>query len=519
MEYKGIDIANWQDGLNVRQWKDALGLTFIIIKVGGNEGGRYADRCFDGFYEQAKKCGLHVGAYYYTTTRDVANAKRDAEHCLGLLKGYDLDMPVYMDVEDARQFQLSKRDLTDVIKVFCDKVDESRKAGIYTGGNAWRNNVYKDELLQYADWIAWWADFGSIQAVKDRCGNIGMWQVGSISLSGHVAYDDVAGHQDYDICDIEYWGEKREPQKEDKDTLLPYCDEAAEVMWHKITHDAHGYSQPNRSTNYSAKETITLSDGTKVKIAAHDDDCSSGVRDCYVSIGVDVAYYTYTGNEVEGLLESGNFKRIKVRDAQNGDILWRVGHTEMLLTRNGTRYQGGFRASEYGSIDGEAGDQTGYESTYSLFDPNDWSQAFRCTKKRKGAKPQGSSDETGPDAAKNNTHGGKLDVDGWAGYNTILDLQHALGTYEDGSISGQWHGNDKYRPNVSAVKYGTAGSTMVMALQRKLGVEVDGYWGMDTSKALQKWLVSKGYKIDVDGYFGYHSVRALQKSLNDGKWS
>lgn len=167
--------------------------------------------------------------------------------------------------------------------------------------------------------------------------------------------------------------------------MLSYSDAAAEIMWHKITHAAHGYSQYRRSTNYSSKETITLSDGTKVKIASDDDDCSGSIRDTYLSLGVSVGDYTYTGNEEHGLISSGNFKLIPVKDAKNGDILLREsGHTEMCLVRDGKRYQGGFRIAENGTIHGNKGDQTGWESAYSAFNQNKWDKAFRCIKKREG---------------------------------------------------------------------------------------------------------------------------------------
>jgi hypothetical protein len=67
----------------------------------------------------------------------MAEAKKDAEHIIKLLKGHDFDMPIYMDVEDPRQFELSKRELTDIIKTFCNAlIDAGYYAGLYTGGYA-----------------------------------------------------------------------------------------------------------------------------------------------------------------------------------------------------------------------------------------------------------------------------------------------------------------------------------------------------------------------------------------------
>lgn len=120
----------------------------------------------------------------------------------------------------------------------------------------------------------------------------------------------------------------------------------------------------------------------------------------------------------------------------------------------------------------------------------------------------------------NNTEGGKLDVDGYGGYNTVLDMQHALGTYEDGVISGQWIGNKDYHWAMTAVEYGGQGSPMVKALQRELVAVEDGLWGKETSTKLQQHLIASGYDCGTcgaDGYFGHDSVRALQRYLNDGR--
>ena len=118
----------------------------------------------------------------------------------------------------------------------------------------------------------------------------------------------------------------------------------------------------------------------------------------------------------------------------------------------------------------------------------------------------------------NNTHGGKLTVDGMAGYNTIIDMQHCLSTYEDGCISGQYKRNKDFFRGFTNVEWGGSGSPMVIALQNLIGAAPDGLWGKETSTKLQEYLVSKGYHVGswgVDGYFGSDSVMALQKCLND----
>ena len=243
---------------------------------------------------------------------------------------------------------------------------------------------------------------------------------------------------------------------------LTYAEGAAEIMMHKVTHSWHGYSQPNRSTNYSDKERITLSDGTQADIARWDDDCSSAVRDCYLPLGVGVSYYTYTGNECSGLLDSGNFREIAVRDAQNGDILWRSGHTELLVVVNGQRCEAGFRASEYGSITGATGDQTGRESTYSAFNPGNWSRAFRCIRVRPG------STEPPKPTPKQNAGGATNSCGLW--YRAHVERAGWLPSVHDGQTAG----TTGYGARVEAIKITPPeGVTLEVSLHiQKLGDKV-----------------------------------------------
>lgn len=120
-----------------------------------------------------------------------------------------------------------------------------------------------------------------------------------------------------------------------------------------------------------------------------------------------------------------------------------------------------------------------------------------------------------------------LDVDGACGHKTVKEWQRQMGTDPDGVISNQlWH-NDQYRRCVWAIEhywldyqdYAYQGSSLVRAVQRRLGIDADGDWGPGTTRALQRQLKAWGYytgRIDAD--FGELSVKALQESLNDRRW-
>lgn len=106
-----------------------------------------------------------------------------------------------------------------------------------------------------------------------------------------------------------------------------------------------------------------------------------------------------------------------------------------------------------------------------------------------------------------------IDEDGWLGPLSVAAWQSQLGTPVDGVISGQWTGwASRLEHLVSATWEGT-GSTMVKALQKKLGVDADGVLGPVSIKALQRFVGA-----DSDGWLGPDTATKIQKAINAGKW-
>lgn len=146
-----------------------------------------------------------------------------------------------MDVEDNRQFALSARALTDVIKAFCDKlISLGYYAGLYTGGSAWLNNMYRSELSKYANWIAWWRAKWPYEA-----GDIGMWQQGGIRYSdGMIVYDDVSGFHDVDWCVVDYPSRINKGDTSYKEPDVPSTGGTADDII-RIAEKELGYYAPN----------------------------------------------------------------------------------------------------------------------------------------------------------------------------------------------------------------------------------------------------------------------------------
>lgn len=293
--------------------------------------------------------------------------------------------------------------------------------------------------------------------------------------------------------------------------MITYNERAAEVMAHLVTDARHGYSQPGRKGD-GTTETLTLSDGTRVVVHGGDYDCSEAVRMCYAAAGVlPKNSYMWTGNE-EQLLRAHGFVQVSTASVAVGDVLWRKGHTELVISVGGRLMQAGFRIAETGGINGRKGDQTGAESAYSVYNAARWAKAFRYV----GAQPKGST-QAKPNAADH------VAVDGWIGQASARALQRQLGVTPDGYLSGQYKPNRKYYPRLTCAVFGSGGSYTVGILQQRLrahgyNLAVDGVLGRATVTALQRWMHEAcGYKRHaIDGYLGRDTAYNIQNALNAG---
>lgn len=135
----------------------------VIIRCGRTLWGNFQpgeDSCWEKHYNGFKNAGVPVGAYYYGTAKNASQAKREAEECIKILKGKKLELPIFYDVEEQNtQGNLSKAVLTEVVKTFCDTMEDAGYfCGFYTMLSWAQSKLdYKSLATAYAAWIAWTA--------------------------------------------------------------------------------------------------------------------------------------------------------------------------------------------------------------------------------------------------------------------------------------------------------------------------------------------------------------------------
>lgn len=275
--------------------------------------------------------------------------------------------------------------------------------------------------------------------------------------------------------------------------LLTYQERAAEVMEHYAAHDAsHGYSQYNRWGNGS-NETLTLSDGTTVVVSAGDRDCSAGIISAWEAVlPGSTAGATYTGNMKDEFLATGLFQWHPMGDgyiAQRGDIYLNENNHTAMCTSAEPDMMAEFAISENYTIHGAEGDQTGWECQVVPYH-NYGNGGWDGKLVYVGPQPDGSQPQpSGGD--EGGYHGAQIAVDGYWGRDTTAALQAYFGTVVDGEIWHQWRANLANNP---ALTYGWEADSSQA--------------GSPVIRALQNYL-----GVPADGIVGSETIWALQEHL------
>ena len=192
MKRCGIDISRHQGDFDLSRAKSE-GFDFVILKAGGGDDGLYRDARFEENYRRAKELGMDVGAYFFSFACTEEEAREEADFFAELLRGKTFSLPVYMDVESRKQRVLGKRQLTDVIHAFCQRMEaQNFWAGIYSAKSYFADCMLDDELQRYAHWVAQWYP----ECTYD--GTCGMWQYGG--ELNPIRTNRVAGV----VCDQDY---------------------------------------------------------------------------------------------------------------------------------------------------------------------------------------------------------------------------------------------------------------------------------------------------------------------------
>lgn len=171
MEYRGIDVSKHQGKIDMSEVKKS-GIDFLIARIGYGMYENQKDQQFENNYKEAIKHNIPIGVYLYSYALNKDDAYKEAEMVLKWLNKRKLNLPVYYDIEDKSQANLSKELLTEMCEVFCTKIE---KAGYWAGVYAnkyWLNSHLNHEVLE-KKYTIWVAQYNTSNTYK---GKYDMWQ-------------------------------------------------------------------------------------------------------------------------------------------------------------------------------------------------------------------------------------------------------------------------------------------------------------------------------------------------------
>ena len=159
----GIDVSKYQSNIDWNKVKKA-GVNFVIIRIGyrgyGASGTLVQDPMFEEHFTNARNAGLKVGVYFFTQAVTEDEAREEAQACVYVLNGRQLDYPIYFDTEasgagNGRADGLGVEDRTKCAVAFCEEVKAlGYKPGVYASTTWFRKRLDMSQLSNYYIWNA-----------------------------------------------------------------------------------------------------------------------------------------------------------------------------------------------------------------------------------------------------------------------------------------------------------------------------------------------------------------------------
>ena len=197
----GIDVSHWQGDFDFVRAKSKEGVEFAILKAGGGDAGLYKDSKFEANYKKCEDCGLPKGAYFYGNAKSTAEAKKEAEYFISILKGKRYEYPVFYDVEGKMITDNDRATLTEIVKAFCSTMESAGYwVGIYSSESFFNSEMNDGELTRYSHWVARW---GKSKPAPSSGAETQIWQFGG--ETNLIRSNKINGQTcDQDYCYVDY---------------------------------------------------------------------------------------------------------------------------------------------------------------------------------------------------------------------------------------------------------------------------------------------------------------------------
>lgn len=164
---QGVDISRHDKKVNWKKLKES-GYDFVILRAawrGYQSGILHEDKNFRDNIKGASQAGLDIGVYVFSQAVSDEEAIEEAEFVLGLIKDYDITLPVVYDPEniaweEARTDSVSTKQFTRNAVLFCGRVRRAGYEPMIYANLTWQ--TMRLDLTQLSGCKMWYADYGDV---------------------------------------------------------------------------------------------------------------------------------------------------------------------------------------------------------------------------------------------------------------------------------------------------------------------------------------------------------------------
>lgn len=173
----GVDLSTWNQGVNYVAAKEKGGVEFAVLRAGyGQNASTQKDNMFERHYAGCKAAGIPVGAYQYSYAKSVEDARAEAKAMQTWLKKKELELPVFLDMEEAAVKALGKTLVTKIAVTWVKKMIAYgyTAVGVYSNP-AWYTTVLDADKIRAAGGVLWVASWCK---TKPGYADMVLWQFG-----------------------------------------------------------------------------------------------------------------------------------------------------------------------------------------------------------------------------------------------------------------------------------------------------------------------------------------------------
>lgn len=212
IERLGIDISRAQNSIDWETLAKVEDLEFVIIRAaqGTAEDSRFAENV-----RAAMRLKIPFGMYFASSATTAEEAIAEANFAAEYAKQYQPIYGIWYDMELPKQQTLGKQKITQLLRVWCDRVKEvGVPYGIYSNRD-WLNN--RIDLQQLADANLWYAAYPSVKqkvltdAPKENRSKLSYPQAAIWQWTSKGRINGIIGNVDMNVCYKDFL-----PQKEEK---------------------------------------------------------------------------------------------------------------------------------------------------------------------------------------------------------------------------------------------------------------------------------------------------------------